>query len=82
MSDWKVKRYLERALAKGGVDKVSQLGILPNSAVVKGRRSGGPKQKGSTDVDSIPLLSTGAPGAFICGLEDEFHGLLTARSMS
>ncbi|VDL58164.1 unnamed protein product [Hymenolepis diminuta] len=69
MSDWKVKRYCERTAAKGGVDKFSQLGTLPNSA--KGRRPGG--QKGSGDVDSIPLLATGVPGAFICGLEDEFH---------
>nr|CDS27291.1 integrator complex subunit 4 [Hymenolepis microstoma] len=69
MSDWKVKRYCERTAAKGMMDKISQLNTLPNSS--KGRRPGG--QKRSNDVDSIPLLATGIPGAFICGLEDEFH---------
>ncbi|KAM7543149.1 hypothetical protein Aperf_G00000005411 [Anoplocephala perfoliata] len=82
MSDWKVKRYLDKALAKGSVDKVSQLGIPSSSAIAKGRRSGGPNQKGSVEVDSIPLLSTGAPGAFICGLEDEFHEVRCAMLKS
>ncbi|VDO07874.1 unnamed protein product [Rodentolepis nana] len=69
MSDRKVKRYCERVAAKGGMDKISQLSTLSNSS--KSRRPGA--QKGSSDIDSIPLLATGIPGAFICGLEDEFQ---------
>ncbi|VDD75462.1 unnamed protein product [Mesocestoides corti] len=77
MSDRQVKRF-DRLNGGGGVDKSSLWGP------VVGGSSGRPMhrahqhpqaaaQSAPISVDSISLLSTGALGALINGLEDEFH---------
>ena len=68
MTDRQVKRSTDR---NSGAEKST-----PFSTPTSGRTSqrGNQPPSGPISVDSISLLSTGALGALINGLEDEFHG--------
>lgn len=77
MSDRQVKRSATDRTAQ---EKTSLWGpvVGPNrrgSGPPKGA-PGGPPPGPPNPVDSIALLSTGALGAVINGLEDEFHGMI------
>ncbi|VDM21342.1 unnamed protein product, partial [Hydatigera taeniaeformis] len=73
MTDRQVKRSSERAVMSGGIDKVALWGTVSNPSPARAKRRGAQLPAGPICVDSISLLSTGALGALINGLEDEFH---------
>ncbi|EUB57926.1 Integrator complex subunit 4 [Echinococcus granulosus] len=73
MSDRQVKRSSDRASMSGGVDKVALWGTVSSPSPARSKQRGAQPPAGPVSVDSISLLSTGALGALINGLEDEFH---------
>ncbi|CDI96936.1 integrator complex subunit 4 [Echinococcus multilocularis] len=73
MSDRQVKRSSDRASMSGGVDKVALWGTVSSPSPARSKQRGAQSPAGPVSVDSISLLSTGALGALINGLEDEFH---------
>lgn len=78
MTDRQVKRSSDRASMSGGVDKVALWGTVSGPSSARSKQRGAQSSAGPISVDSISLLSTGALGALINGLEDEFHGELEA----
>ena len=72
MTDRQVKRAVDRNTS---LEKLT-LWSTPASSTTTGRSNQRGNQATSSpiSVDSIALLSTGALGALINGLEDEFHG--------
>ncbi|KAL5966532.1 Integrator complex subunit 4 [Taenia solium] len=72
MTDRQVKRLSDRASMSGGVDKVALWGTVSGPSA-RSKQRGAQSSAGPISVDSISLLSTGALGALINGLEDEFH---------
>ncbi|VDK20930.1 unnamed protein product [Taenia asiatica] len=73
MTDRQVKRSSDRGSMSGGVDKVALWGTVSGPSSARSKQRGAQSSAGPISVDSISLLSTGALGALINGLEDEFH---------